>query len=272
MKFFISVDMEGVGGVASNYTMTKDDSFCRELITAEVNAVIDGILKAVKSPKEILVCDSHNEGENILFEKLNPKATLLRGYPRHHYMMTGIDNSYSLLFLVGYHSRSGEGAAVLDHTFSGQRIQKVEINGREVGEFDLSAGLAAQYNVPVGFASGDDKLEKQVKEVAPWVKTAVTKHGISRYAAKMIHPSKVRDLLKAKAYEACKDIKKMKPLKFHYPLATSVDFANTALADLASMIPMVKRVGGKNIKFESQNFSDFYNLFSAIATIVHSIK
>ena len=270
MKFFISADMEGVGTVASSFGMKKDDSYCRELLTGEVNAVIEGILKACKNPKEILVCDSHNEGENILPEKLNPKSNLVRGYPRDYYMMTGIDNTFNLVFLVGYHAHAGELGAVLDHTFSGQRIQKVEINGREVGEFEISAGLAAQYNVPVGFVSGDDKLEKEVKEAAPWIKTAVTKFGIARNAAKMIHPSKVREIIISKSYEACKEIKKMKLVRFQYPLSASVYFATTAMADLAALIPVVKRISGKKISFETENFAVFYNLFSAIAILVHS--
>lgn len=272
MKFLISVDMEGVAGLPSSFGMKKDDAYYRESLTKEVNSVIDGILKAFKSPKEILVCDSHNEGENILPEKLNAKAALIRGYPRNTYMMTGIDESFDMVFLVGYHASGGTGSAVLDHTFSGKRIQKVEINGRKVGEFDLSAGLAAQFKVPVGFASGDDKLASQIKEVAPWVKCAVTKYSLGRYAAKMIHPSKAREMIKKMAYEACKDIKKMKILRFKYPLRVNVDFSTTAITDVISLIPAVNRTGGRSVSFEAKDFQDLYNLFSVMASLSHTVN
>ncbi len=272
MKFLISVDMEGVASMASSFGMKKDDKYFRERITREVNAVINGICKVYKKPKEIIVADSHNEGENILPEKLNSTANLIRGYPRNIYMMTGIDKSISMVFLIGYHAKTGTAEAVLDHTFSGQRIQRVEINGRDVGEFDLSAGLAGHYNVPVGFASGDDKFAEQVKKIAPWVKTPVTKYGLGRNAAKMIHPEKVDELLAKSAYEACRDIKKMKLLKFKNPVKATVDFSRTTMADVACMLPSVKRKGGRKIYFESNNFREFYDFFSAIVSLVHGVN
>jgi len=270
MKFFISVDMEGIAGMASSFGMKKDDKYYRERITDEVNAVIEGILKVYRNPKEILVCDSHNEGENILGGKLNKKAVLVRGFPRSLYMMTGIDKSFDMVFFIGYHARTGTAEAVLVHTFSGHRIQRVEINGKEVGEFDISAGLAAQYKVPVGFASGDDKFAQQVKKSAPWVKMAVIKYGLSRNAAKMLHPDKADEIIKKRAYEACKDMKKMKIVKYKYPIKAKIDFSKTIMADIADLLPDVKRLSGKRIQVQTKNFKDFYNLFMALTILVHS--
>jgi len=136
----------------------------------------------------------------------------------------------------------------------------------------LSAGLAAHYGVPVGFVSGDDKLEKQVKKIAPWVKVAVTKFSISRNSAKMLHPDRSLELLERRAFEAVRDIKDMRVYKHARSLDIKVDFSRTTHADVVCQIPILKRLSGRRIGFKCKNFRDFYNLFSAIVTLAHTVK
>jgi len=65
MRHYISVDMEGISGIACWKEMEHDVKRVNELTTAEVNAVIEGILAGDPGAEEILVCDSHAYGENI---------------------------------------------------------------------------------------------------------------------------------------------------------------------------------------------------------------
>ncbi len=62
LKVFISVDMEGIGGIGTP-SMTsasgKDYATGRDLMTAEVNAVVETIFTL--GPAEILVNDSHGD-------------------------------------------------------------------------------------------------------------------------------------------------------------------------------------------------------------------
>lgn len=59
MKFFISVDMEGISGVATNMQLKKDSEYnrFRMLMTADANAAIAGAFDA--GATEVVVADGH---------------------------------------------------------------------------------------------------------------------------------------------------------------------------------------------------------------------
>jgi D-amino peptidase len=72
MKLHISVDMEGVAGVAAAYdTMlgAPHYEYCRRLMTSECNAAIEGCFEAGAS--EVLVNDSHGTMLNLFQEQLD---------------------------------------------------------------------------------------------------------------------------------------------------------------------------------------------------------
>ena len=80
MKIVMCTDMEGVAGIVSfeqqSYADGKYHDQAMRLDTAEVNAAIDGLLKA--GVEEVLVFDGHGPG-GIDFESLHPAAKLLHG-------------------------------------------------------------------------------------------------------------------------------------------------------------------------------------------------
>ena len=73
----------------------------REWMTGEVNAAIAGIREA--GPAEIVVCDSHGNGQNVLIDKLPEDVRIVRGFPRPLEMMQGIDDSFAAAVFIGYH-------------------------------------------------------------------------------------------------------------------------------------------------------------------------
>src|SRR5437868_3086311 len=70
VKLFISVDMEGIGGIGTSAMVSggKDYDTGRKLMTAEVNAVVAAIFEA--GPAEIVVNDSHGDMQNLLHTQL----------------------------------------------------------------------------------------------------------------------------------------------------------------------------------------------------------
>ena len=67
-KIFISADMEGVVGAVTGEQLGPSGfeyQRFREFMTAEVNAAIQAARKA--GATEILVADSHGNGQNLLF-------------------------------------------------------------------------------------------------------------------------------------------------------------------------------------------------------------
>src|SRR5262249_12225985 len=77
VKVFISADMEGVGGVVTNIQASstgRDYGTYRRLMTLEVNAAIQGAFEG--GAAEVLVADSHGDGQNIDLELLDKRAKL----------------------------------------------------------------------------------------------------------------------------------------------------------------------------------------------------
>ena len=91
LKVLISADMEGVGGV-STWEIQADpkgreyEKF-RRLMTLEVNSAIAGAMAA--GATDVLVADSHGDGQNIDMELLDKRARLIRAWPRPLGMMQG---------------------------------------------------------------------------------------------------------------------------------------------------------------------------------------
>jgi len=184
-KFYISVDMEGITGTVSWQEYEKDFLRFRKIITDEVNALLEGIGEGLNSKDfEVLICDAHASGLNILFEELPENVLLVRGGVGDLGMMAGINNSFSGVFFLGYHSEIGEEKSLMDHTYASSTIYEIKINGKKANEAMINAGIAGYFNVPLIFVSGDDKLIRNIEENFPkGIETVITKYGISRYSA-----------------------------------------------------------------------------------------
>ena len=88
--------MEGISGVVQPAQLAPggfEYSSAREWMTGEVNAAIAGIRDA--GAAEIVVCDSHGNGQNVLIDKLPEDVRIVRGFPRPLEMMQGIDDSFA---------------------------------------------------------------------------------------------------------------------------------------------------------------------------------
>src|SRR5215212_9639796 len=70
-RIFISVDMEGIAGVVQPAQLGPEGfeyGRAREWMTGEINAAIAGIREA--GAAEVVVCDSHGNGQSVLIDKL----------------------------------------------------------------------------------------------------------------------------------------------------------------------------------------------------------
>ncbi|MFH9392217.1 M55 family metallopeptidase [Streptomyces sp. NPDC017413] len=108
MKGLISVDMEGISGIVHSSETNPgryDYQRGRELMTAEANAVIAGVLDA-EPTAEVLVADAHGTFRNLLPERLDRRARLVRGKPRALNMLAGLDEGTDAALFVGYHVRA----------------------------------------------------------------------------------------------------------------------------------------------------------------------
>ena len=77
LKIYISADMEGVVGVVSGEQLSPtgfEYNRFREFMTSEVNAAIQAAYES--GATEVVISDSHGNGQNILIEKLPKSVTL----------------------------------------------------------------------------------------------------------------------------------------------------------------------------------------------------
>ncbi len=270
MKVFISADMEGIGGIVSLEQTDPEKGGQayqegRRLMTAEVNAAVEGCVGA--GATEVVVADSHWNFRNLILEELHEAATPLQGRPRPFSMMQGIDGTFDAAMFVGYHGMRGTARAILDHTYSGLRVQRVEINGRTVGEGGFNAHLAGHHGVPVVLVTGDSSLTKEMATTIPGIHTVAVKEAFGRYSAKSLHPKKARAEIQAEATRALNDRKSVQPLRATLPVIVEVEFANTGHADLAELVPGTKRTGPTVIQYRADDFPEAYRTFAALLMV-----
>jgi len=96
----------------------------------------------------------------------------------------------------------GTPEAIICHTISSRVVDRLFINGRETGEFGLNADLAGWHGVPSVFISGDAAVAAEAKSFVPEINTTIVKWGVSRYAARCLHPKRARALIKRGAKAA----------------------------------------------------------------------
>src|SRR5262245_23056622 len=105
LKVYISVDMEGIGGVVTNEQLGPtgfEYARARQFMTDEALAAIAGARDA--GATEILLSDSHGNGQNLLIDQLPPDVKVIRSWPRPLMMMEGVDSSFVAAVFIGYHA------------------------------------------------------------------------------------------------------------------------------------------------------------------------
>lgn len=269
MKIFISADLEGIGGIVSpEHTRVegREHERARRLMTGEVNAAIEGILKTCK-PESIVVNDSHATMCNIIPEELNETAELITGSPKPFAMMEGIDTSFDAAFFIGYHAMRGSYPSVLEHTFHGRVVFDILINEKRVGETALNAAVAGVYGVPVALVTGDRTLTEEASKFLGNVETIAVKEAVGRYAAKCLTLARARMAIKDAASRAVKHVNKFKLFKFKAPTKLDIVFVNTGMAELAELAPGTKRIDGRTVSYTSKNFLEVHKALLAMITL-----
>ncbi|MEU2070587.1 M55 family metallopeptidase [Streptomyces anulatus] len=269
MRLLISVDMEGISGIVHS-TETNPERYDyqrgRELMTADANAVVAGVLDA-EPTAEVLVADAHGTFRNLLPEQLDRRARLVRGKPRALNMLAGLDEETDAALFVGYHVRAGEGPGVLAHTMNGE-ILDVRVAGRSLGEIGLNAAMAGHLGVPVVLLSGDDAACAEMTHLVPETVTVAVKEALGMAAAVTLHPEEARDRLRRAAADAVSRRTEIPPLALGGPLAVEVDLASPHTIDLATLVPGVSRTAGaRTVAFTSPDYATAYRLILLLAQL-----
>ena len=278
MKIFISIDMEGIAGT---FNWDQEDShternFIRRWMRKQVEWVIKGLHESPKNDKveEILIADSHNGGDNLEYDitELDNRLYLISGTPRPQYMMAGLDKSFDMVFLLGYHAGVGTVNASMDHTFSNSTIHNIWINDIPMNETLLNAAYAGYFEIPVTLITGDIALKQQLDEMKMLneAEFVVNKEALGRFAAKH-YPM---ELLEKRTKEAVVCVLGKDPNDFPVfdfkagydnPIVLKIAFNKTEMADLVQLMPFVKRLDARTVEFKDHHYKTVYNAVEAIS-------
>ena len=272
MKLFLSTDFEGVSGIVAWEQIIEGNAEYEQgrlLLTNEVNAVITGALEG--GAKEFVVNDSHHYMRNLHPQELSGKATLITGKHKPMYMMEGLDSSFDGICFVGYHGSIGAEQAVLSHTYNPGAIWEVRLNGAIVGESAINALVAAYYNVPIIFISGDEVTIDEAQTIAPDAEKIIVKESLGRFAAAHVHPSVACEMLQKGASRAVRNLQEMRSPVFTKPVSLEVTFLVADMAEMAVWVRGVERVGSRSIRIQSENLLELYRMFVTVVTLTRSL-
>jgi len=259
MKIFISADMEGISGVATNQQLKTPSEYqrFRKLMTADVNAAIEGAFNG--GATEVVVADGHGNMSNIIIEELDSRARLVSGSNRVMCQLEGLDETFSGIMFVGHHGReAGSDVTVISHTLAGICVKEMKINGKVVGETEMNTMVAGSFGVPAIFISGDDAYVKEVKETLPNVEGAVTKRAVDRFSAELLHPEVAQTIIREKAEKAVERIGEFTPTKVNGPITFEIDFKGPQQAKMTTTLPTVELISPTKIRFTCDDMVTAY--------------
>ena len=277
MKVFVSMDLEGLAGIASwSEVAPKISKEVAELVEEHVKAVLRGIEESGVSVDQVLIADSHAAGDNIPYAITRDctNVSVVRGALRRNYMMSGLDGSFDRVIFLGYHAGVGTLNAVMDHTYSGSIVQNIWINNMKMNEALINAGFAGHFDVPLALVVGDSSLKRELEDAGlNSLHYVVTKEGLSRYAAVMKPLKVVLEEIRIETALSMKCSRSELPVvKYETPVQLKMELKDTSFADGMSLMPGVKRLDGRTIVFESDDYEVVFNALLAALYIGYSIK
>ncbi|HUT81903.1 MAG TPA: M55 family metallopeptidase [Candidatus Bathyarchaeia archaeon] len=275
MKAFISVDLEGLPFVVIPGQLNLKGSLYDEAreIATEITLAAAHELKE-NGFEQILIADSHGPMVNIKVNDLPEYVEIIRGNPRPTSMVLGVEECDVAIFL-GYHAKFGTAKSTFDHTYSGASIHQVKVNDIPASEFLLNAYVAGEYNVPVILVGGENQLLKDdVEKFTPWVETVPFKQSFSQFSSRSPSMKKIITELQEKIRIAVNNFKnkKTKPLKVTKEIIMSITFRTSILADIAELLPFIKRLDGLTVEYKAKDMIDAYKIFQLLVTAAGGIN
>jgi D-amino peptidase len=254
LKVHISVDMEGVAGAVTGDQLSPagfEYGRFREFMTREALAAVDAARAA--GATEIVVADSHGNGENLLVEQFPADVRIIRSWPRRLGMVAGVDADVDAAIFIGYHAGTNNATGVRAHTFSSANLTRVALNGTNVTEGSWNAAIAGHFDVPVVMMSGDDAAIAEVRKVVGNIEAAETKRSLGFHSALTVTPEASYRLIRERAAAGLRRLRELKPLKVQTPVTVDVSFKNYMPAEVLAYLPMFERTDSHSIRFRAKD-------------------
>jgi len=255
---FVITDAEGVAGICRQEQVEPTNPELQKLLTGEVNAAVRGFLSA--GAEEVVVWDGHDGSRTLSAATLEPRARLVLGSLGPTMLL---DRGLAAVAFVGQHARANREAAVMAHSYSSLGIQRILMNGREVGEIETRAALAGAFGVPVIFLSGDQAAADDLRGSVPEAETAVVKEGLGYYTCVSLAAEKAQEVIEKTAARAFAKAAQVHPYRIQGPVTIEVEYTtrNTPSPD-ASLPAGIERVGPRTLRFSGKDFLTVWRLWA----------
>ncbi len=270
MKVYISLDLEGVAGIADwEQCLAGGDDYAlgRDLALGEVNAAIDGAVEA--GATQILVNDSHSLMRNLPPGELGGHASYLSGRFKPLYMMEGLDPSYDVALFLGYHAAMPT-PGILSHTYNPRAIADVTLNGTRTGEAGINALVAMHHGVPIEVITGDQYVGPEAAPFCPGITAIEVKRSVSRYAAEHLHPAIARQRIREGVAEALSEPSAGPPV-IDLPATLEVQLMSPDMAEQATWLRDVERVTSTSVRFSDDDPLRLYRTFMTLVFLTRSL-
>jgi D-amino peptidase len=133
------------------------------------------------------------------------------------------------------------------------------LNGTVVGESGINALVALAHQVPIVLVTGDATTAKEAARICPDIEAVVVKESVTRFAASSLHPNVACELITDAAKRALQ--RRHEPPVIDLPATLEVGFRNADLAEMASWLRGVERIGTSTVSMTDDDPLRLYRTF-----------
>lgn len=232
VNIYIAVDSEGPTGVDEYWARNLKEGdpkliHFRSLMTDDVNSAIAGCFEG--GAAEVYVKDDGFRDRNLIQERLDKRAKLLPPGD----LLSGLDESFAGVMLIGLHAMEGANDAVLAHTWSSARRRRYWFNGREGGEVAAYAIVAGHdHGVPILMTTGCTGLCRETRELlGPHVVSVAVKEKRKDGTIDLYPPEATSGAIAAGAKRAVAERTRCRPFLIKFPLHIRLQLKDKSVTD-----------------------------------------
>jgi len=259
IKILVYYDMEGISGLNDIRSLSygnEEYNQAREWLTNDVNAVVEGLFAG--GADVVHVVDAHGSGNpqpDILLDKMDSRAELVyRDKAFRPYVDLSEKDVYDAVAVVCMHSKTGGGGfAAHTYTLGMDWI----LNDMSINETEIIAYSWGRVDVPLIFASGDDKLEEQL-EWMDWLEYVRVKKAKDAGDAELIPFENVHQEMRAAASRAVGNIPNCKVTHLTLPIKAQLRAVHPARLNQLSDVPGIN-YEDQAVSFTAENYQEAYD-------------
>jgi D-amino peptidase len=270
IKILLCYDMEGVSGqnILTSIDFPRPEYFAaRELLTADVDAVIDGLFAG--GADSVFVVDIHgsfNPEPDIRLDKMDSRAHMLFKKKKFHpYVDLLNENNYDGIVTVAMHSKTG-GGGFADHTVN-VGCDWI-LNGMSLTESEIIAYSWGRIGIPLIFVSGDDKLAQQISWMN-WIEYVTVKEAAGIDSVVLYPVVKVHDELREAARRSIVNLDDMKVVRLVEPITATLRVIPPADLSILEGVPGIN-YRDQSVTFQAANFQEAYDGMRGLMNVAQS--